>query len=193
MGFVGDIVGGIFGGDDAADAATDAANIQAQAQREALAYLKETEAIPQAFREEGLKRLGGLYGLEGGVGSQQELIDKAQLSPLYQAIMGTQQAGEDAILRQASATGGLRSGNVQDALAEQAQSLQERALLESYGQQLTGLTGLAQLPSASDEISRQQSAIGQTLGQGITAGAQAKQAAIGTGAATMLGLAGLFF
>ena len=106
MGFVGDIVGGIFGGDDAADAATDAANIQAQAQREALAYLKETEAIPQAFREEGLKRLGGLYGLEGGVGSQQELIDQAQLSPLYQAIMGTQQAGEDAILRQASATGG---------------------------------------------------------------------------------------
>lgn len=178
MGFVGDIVGGLTG-DTAADASIEGANIAAQAQREALEYLKQTEEIPQAFREDALKRLGGLYDLEGGIGSQQALIDRAQESPLYKAIIGAQSEGENAILRQASATGGLRSGNVQEALADYTTQLQNKALLESYNQQISGLTGLAQLPSNANQIAQQTSAVGQTLGQGVIAAGQAEQAGIG--------------
>ena len=85
---MGDFFGG--GGDDASDSAKDAAQIQADYQREALDYLKETEALPQQFRESALKYLAGAYGLPGGEGSQQEIIDQARESPLYGAMMGTQ-------------------------------------------------------------------------------------------------------
>lgn len=191
-GVVGGLVGGLFGdGDDAADASRDAANTQAQAQREALEYLKEREAIPQQFREGALTQLGGLYGLEGGEGSQQALIDAARNSPLYGAIMGTLDSSEEAIMRQASATGGLRSGNVQNALAKNAQQLENQALLESYSQQLSGLQGLAGLPSNASQIASQTAGIGQTLAQGQIGAAQAQQAGQQNTFNNLLGLGSL--
>lgn len=190
---MGGIVKSIFGGDDAADAAKDAAEIQAQAQQQALEYLKETERIPQQFREQALLGLGGLYGLEGGEGSQQELIDRAKMSPLYRAILGTGEAGEEAILRRAAATGGLRSGDVQSALYDHTQQLQNRALLESYNQQVQGLSGLAGLPSRAGEIAQYTAGIGQTLGQGQIAAAQAEQAGLGLGINTLLGVGQIAF
>lgn len=189
---MGGLVSGLFGGDDAADASRDAANIQAQAQREALDYLKETEEIPQQFRREALSVLGGVAGLPGGTGSQQALIDQARLSPLYEAIIGTREQGEEAILRNAAATGGLRSGNVQQALADQAQQLEQSALLQAYNQQLGGLQSLAQTQTNPQQIANQISAIGQTQAQGITAAAQAQQSAAGQGFSTLLGLGSLF-
>lgn len=194
MGFVGDIVGGIFGGgDDASKAATDAAAIQAQGQREALEYLKQIEEIPQQFRSAALTRLGGLYGLPGGEGSQQQLIGQARQSPLYSAIMGGRKAGEESIMRQAGATGGLRSGNVQSALADYNTQLQNQALLEAYNQQLSGLTGLAQLPSNATQIASGISGIGETLAAGKLASGQAQQASTQQGWGNLLGLAGLIF
>ena len=179
----------IFGGGDAADAATDSANIQAGAQREALDYLKEREAIPQQFREGALQQLGGAYGLEGGSGSQQAMIDQAKASPLYASIMGGQQAGEQAILRNASATGGLRSGNAQGALTDYGSQLSNQALLESYNQQMSGLQGLATLPSNANQIAQTTTGIGTTLAQGHTAAAQAKES--GTSGLLDLGLSAL--
>jgi len=166
-----------FSGKTAASASESASRTQAAAEREALAYLKEREALPRQFSEAALKDLGGLYDMPGGTGDQQELIDKAIQSPLYQSIMGGQEAGEDAILRSASATGGLRSGNVQENLYDYNVQLQNKALLESYNQQLQGLTGLAGLPSNANQIAQQTSAIGQTLGQGQVAAGQAMQQA----------------
>ena len=174
MGFIGDLFGG--GGDDAAKSSIKASEIAADAQREALDYLKEREAIPQQYREGALNTLGGLYGLEGGTGNQQELIDRSIQSPLYQQLMGGRQFGEDAILRNAAATGGLRSGNVQGALYDYNTQLQNNALLQSYNQQLMGLQGLANLPSLAPTIANNISGIGQTLGQGQIAAAQAQQA-----------------
>ena len=161
--------------DKAVDASRGGAATQAGSEREALDYMKEREAIPQQFREGALKGLGGVYGLEGGTGSQQELIDKAISSPLYQGIMGGQEAGEESILRNASMTGGFRSGNTQSNLYDYNVQLQNKALLESYNQQLQGLTGLAGLPSNSNQIAQQTSQIGQTLGQGQIAAGQAQQ------------------
>lgn len=178
---MGDVIDFVTGksGEDAAVAAKDAATIAAQGQTEALEYLKEREKIPRILSERGLTRLGGLFGLVRGVEGadvQEDILDKVRASPLFASIMGTQRAGEEAILRNAAATGGLRSGNVQQALAEQAQSLEERALLTGYQQEVQGLTGLAGLPSMAPQIAQATAAPAITTAQGITAGAQAQQA-----------------
>jgi hypothetical protein len=186
---MGDFFGG--GGDDSADAAKDAAQIQADYQREALDYLKETEALPQQFRESALKYLAGAYGLPGGEGSQQEIIDQARESPLYGAIMGGLEQSEESILRNASATGGLRSGNANDALAENAQQLENQALLTSYNQQMQGVGGLAGLPSLAPQIAAGTAGIGQTLAQGEIAAAQAKQQGNQMAGGNLMGLANL--
>ena len=179
------------GGDDAAAASRDAANIQAQYQREALEYLKEREALPQQYREAALTETANIAGLGDDPEAQQRAIDRAQRSPLYEAIMGTLPAGEEAIMRQAGATGGLRSGNVQDALATNAQQLQQQALLQSYNQQMQAIGGLAGLPSLAPTIAQQQGGIGRTLAQGRVAEAQAQQSGQQQGIGNFMGLANL--
>lgn len=169
-----------------------AAAMEAEAQMEQLAYLKEREAIPQQFREEALTRLGGLAGLEGGVGSQQQLIEQAKISPLYQELLGGREAGEEAILRQAGATGGLRSGNVQAALAGYNMQLQNQALTQAYNQQLQGLQGLANLPSNVTQIGQTMAGIGQTQAAGLTAAGQTRAAGqIAAGQAQQAGIQGV--
>lgn len=192
MGDIGSSLGGMFGGggDDAGDAAKDAAAIQAQYQREALDYLKEREKIPQEYREAALGEMASAYGL-GEPGAEQAMIERARTSPLYNAIMGGREAGEEAIMRQAAATGGLRSGNVQGAMYDYNTQLQNQALLESYNQQLQGLRGLANLPSLAPTIAQSTSGIGQTLAQGEVAAAQAGQVGQQQGANNMMGLADL--
>jgi len=172
MGFIGDAIDSIFGGgDDAADASRDASNASVAAQREALAYLKEREAIPQQFREGALTQLGGLAGISGGTGSQQSLVNKARSSPLYASIMSGKNEGEASILRNAAATGGLRSGNVQGAMYNYNTDLQTQALLESYNKELSNLQGLAGLSNNTDNIASTMAGIGNTQAQGITAAA----------------------
>ena len=125
LSFVDKVIGTDFSGDkagkQASRAATSAAGIQAESQRESLDYLKEREALPQQFREGALSQLAGLYGLEGGTGSQQDFIDQAQQSPIYDAML---RSGDESALRNRSMTGGLRSGG---AIAD-TQQAQDRAL-----------------------------------------------------------------
>ncbi len=178
--------------DEAAAASQSAASTAAGSQAEALAYLKETEALPQELREGALTQLGGLYGIEGYDESQQQaMIDRSIASPLYQSIMGGQEAGEEAIMRQQAATGGLRSGSTQAAMYDYNTQLQNQALLESYNQQLTGLSGLAQLPSMAPQIASGISGIGQTLSAGQIAAAQAQQTGTQQGLSNMMGMANL--
>ena len=181
-----DLFGG--GGSDAADASIAGSQIQAQYQREALDYMKEREAVPQKYREGALDQMAGAYGVEGGTGSQQEIIDRSLASPLYGQLMGGKEAGEEAILRNASATGGLRSGNVQSNLYDYNVQLQNQALLQSYNQQMQGLQGLAQLPSLAPQIAQQTGAIGTTLGQGQIAAGQAQQTGGQMGIGNMMGM-----
>ncbi len=152
--------------------AEDAARVQAKAQRESLNYLKETERLPQAYREGALTGLGTEYGfdLNGKYGTDGlNIIQRAEASPFYQTSV---QRGEEAVLRNASATGGLRSGNVQEALA----SVNHNALAASYANQLSGLQGMAQLPSNANNIASTISGVGQTLAQGMIGGAQSAAA-----------------
>jgi hypothetical protein len=105
--------------------------------------------------------------------------------------MSGQKFGEDAILRNASMTGGFRSGNTQANLYDYNTQLQNQALLQSYNQQLQGLTGLAGLPSNANAIAQQTSGIGQTLAQGQTAAAQIGQTGTQNRVNTLMGGANL--
>jgi hypothetical protein len=141
-------------------------------QKKSLEYLKEREAVPRRFSEAALTELGGLYGLTDDTGTQQEMIERAKASPLYSEIMGGMEEGEQAILRSASATGGLRGGGVQTALADYATRLSNKALLASYNQQLQGLTGMAGLPSYAQQIASGYAGLGETAGRGISGAGQ---------------------
>lgn len=157
MGFIGDMFGG--GGKDSSKASIEAANIAADAQTEALDYLKEVDVLPRQYREGALAELSDTYGLgdgeyaptaipgselaaqgpapalpRSGIRGQEELIAEARNSPLYSAIMGGREAGEEAVLRGKGATGGLRSGAAIGALTDYGSQLENRALLGSYDQ-----------------------------------------------------------
>ena len=68
---------------------------------------------------------------------------------------------------------------------------EDRGLLEYYNQ-LSGLQGLASLPSGAANIANQMSGIGTTLGQGIVGSEQSQQASNQQGWGNLMGLAGLF-
>jgi hypothetical protein len=176
------ILSSLFGsGKSAARAATQASNVAAQGQQQALGFLQGREEIPQ----NALQGLAAYFQVPGQAPGQAELISQAQGSPLYQAIMGQRGAGEEAILRNASATGGLRSGNTNAALSDYSMQLENRALLQAYNEaqgrsdyerslNLSGLGGLASMSQAPN-IAELMASIGNTKAMGITGAAQARE------------------
>ena len=176
---------GLSDTDAAGNASKKAAGVQAAYQQEALAYLKEREKIPQALREGALTGLGGEYGLTIGADGKAvmsgSVLDRAKSSPFYTEAV---RIGEDSVLRNASATGGLRSGTASENLA----NVNQQALLQSYQTQLQGLQGLGSLPSNANNIAGMTQGIGQTYAQGITAQAQANEAAQNQNFSQLLGL-----
>lgn len=162
-------------GETASRAAKEAAGTAAGAQMESLEYLKEVNKLPQQYREQALTKMADIYGL-GDPGAQEGFFQGLTGSPIYQSIMGGKEAGEEAILRQAGATGGLRSGNVQDALARYSGDLERQALMDALQFETGGLSGLAGLDTGTRDIASTISGIGSTQAAGITGAAQAKQA-----------------
>lgn len=183
MGFVGEIFGG---GSDSSNAPVEAANVQAQAEREKLAYLKEINKLPQELREDALTRLGETFS-----GDPTD-------NPMYQAQMANigdmgRQATELSMAQNA-ATGGLRSGNQQQAfqdIAIQQNLAQNNALANAYSQQLAGLQGLAGLDTGAGQIANSMGNIGNIQAQGIMGAAQSQQASNQAGMGNMMGLANL--
>jgi hypothetical protein len=155
-------------GSKASAKASEAANL---AQLEALEYQKERDALPSAYRDKALEGLGGFYGLNDS-NYMQNLME----SPMYQQAI---QQGEDAVMRNANATGGFRSGNVQQALMNNP--------MQINNQYMQGLQSLAGAPTNANAIAQQYNTIGGTQAQGIIGQAQSQQAgwnnAIQTGAA----------
>ncbi len=156
--------------------AAGAAGTAASYQEAAMKYLMEQDAAQSAMRTGAQQRIGGALGIPGGVGTQQEMIEQAMASPLYGEIMGGREAGEEAILRSAGATGGLRSGNVQEALYDYNAGLERKALLDSYNQQMSGLQGLSGLGSHAPQIASGMAGIGETLSSGQVAQQQMEEA-----------------
>jgi hypothetical protein len=144
----GTILGGYVSSKNQKDAAnTAAASQERSAQLGIEEQHRQFDAIQKLlapFVSAGTGALTGqqdLLGTNGGA-AQKSAIDALQASPQYQAL--TQQ-GEEAILANASATGGLRGGNVQSSLAE----FRPRVLAQLIDQQYQRLGGLTQVGQAS--------------------------------------------
>jgi hypothetical protein len=153
------------------DAQREATEAQLGFQREQLDYLKELDRLPREYRDAALTQLGNAY--TGDQAQQQTFIDRARNSPIYAAIMGGRKEGEDAILRNASATGGLRSGNVKHNLYDSNVLLENKALLTAYQDQIQGVAGLAGTPGYGTQVANVMGGMGDTVATGIAAEGQA--------------------
>ncbi|WP_347270350.1 hypothetical protein [Rhizorhabdus histidinilytica] len=144
----GSLAGSLLGGSSSKKAAKKAAEAQAAALNNASALLRDqfglTSGLLTPSITAGNKAIGGISDLLG-LGSsttQSQAIDNLKGSPLYQALFGN---GLEALNANASATGGLRGGNLQDATMDFGRD----TLAQVIQQQLSNLGGLAQLGQRS--------------------------------------------
>lgn len=144
------VVGGVISSDAQRRAGNTASDAQ---QRAAEAGTAENSRQFNAIREllapyvnagtGALTAQQDLIGLNGG-GAQGAAIKALEGSPQFSALT---RAGEEAILANASATGGLRGGNVQGALAQFRPQVLAQLIEQQYGR-LGGLTSLGQNAAA---------------------------------------------
>ena len=181
MSFIGDAIGSVFGGitgaSQQADAASAAAATQAAASSAGIAeqgrqfdemvklmspYVTAgAGALPglQPYADVGVPALNQQRALAGldGPEAQRAAMAMIEQSPEMQAY--TQQ-GENALLQNASATGGLRGGNLQGSLAQFRPQLLAELVNQQYGR-LGGLTALGQQTTQNVVGMGQASAAGQ--------------------------------
>jgi hypothetical protein len=117
----------------------------------------------------------GLSGPE----AQQAFVTQQEQSPFFQSLA---QQGENAIRQNASATGGLRGGNIQGAFAQFRPALLNQFLDQQYGR-LGGMTNLGQNSAAGVGAAGMQSAT--QIGNAYTQAGQAR-------AGSIMGQAGAF-
>lgn len=199
MSFIGDVVGDILGTNQQASAAQNASQTQSASYDKAIEeqkrqYNKIIEMM-QPFLTAGAGGLSQYQNLLGvsGTDKQQEAIDALKTSPLYTSTM---QSGQNAIIQNASATGGLRGGNVQNSLG----TLGTNVLSNLYQNQLGNYFNLANMgqsaaalqanvgQSTSSNIGNLLSSQGNALAQGILSSGNAQSNTMGSLAG--LGLAG---
>lgn len=140
-------------------------------------------AIPilQQFASAGgpaLEQQQALLGLRGPE-AQQQAISALGQSPEFASLV---QQGENALLQQASATGGLRGGNTQAALAQFRPQILSALIEQQYGR-LGGLVGVGgtiaqQLASSGLGSTERLAALGQASAAGTGAAAQTSGTAI---------------
>jgi hypothetical protein len=158
------VVGGVLSSNAQKNAAKTAANAQTQAADQGMAeQRRQFDAIQAMFRpyvEAGTGSLARQLDISGGNGpeAQQRAIQAIEMGPEFAAL--TRQ-GEEAILQNASATGGLRGGNVQASLAK----FRPEVLSSLINQQYQRLGGLTQLGQASAGM---QAANGQAFANNAT-------------------------
>lgn len=146
------VVGGsqLVGSAMQADAAGEAAGIQAGAasqgieeQRRQFDAMRE---LLKPYTEAGVPALEAQQAFLGLKGPEAEraAIERITGGETFQALAGQ---GEEALLQRASATGGLRGGNIQGALAQFRPALLNSLIEQQYGR-LGGMTQLGQRSAA---------------------------------------------
>jgi len=121
-----------------------------------------------------------LIGL-GGEKAQKDAISALEKSPQFEAL--TRQ-GEEAILQRASATGGLRGGNVQSALSQYRPQILSGLIESQYGK-LGQIVGQGQASAAGVGAAGQQT--GQNIANLLQQQGAASAGAAMAGAAPMMG------
>jgi len=146
------------------EAAQDAAAIQGQASEAGIAeqrrQFNKVQELLKPYTEAGVPALEAQQAFLGLKGPEAEraAIERIQGGQTFQAL---QQQGENALLQNASATGGLRGGNLQGALAQFRPALLSNLIEQQYGR-LGGLTTLGQNAAAGT------GAAAQTMGTNVT-------------------------
>jgi len=146
------VVGGsqLIGGMMQADAAGDAAAMQAQASEAGIAEQRrqfdELQELLKPYVEAGLPAMQAQRAMLGLTTPEEQAaqIAQVQASPMFQEL--TRQ-GEEALLARASATGGLRGGDIQGALAQFRPQMLAQQLEDRYSK-LGGFTALGQQSAA---------------------------------------------
>ncbi|WP_286707990.1 hypothetical protein [Psychrobacter sp. UBA2514] len=156
MGFVKDAFDSITG----KSAAKSASKAQQQATEKGMEEQRRQfdimQQLMQPYVDQGAGALQGQNDLLGlnGFDSQQSAITNIENSPFFKSQY---QMAENALLQNAAATGGLRGGNTQEALADNRSNM----LYNNVQQQLQNLSGVA---------SNGQSAAAGLGGQGLQFG-----------------------
>jgi len=193
----------LYSGSKGAKAAKGAARAQAAASEGAIANTEESlraiyrilspymaagsPGLTQPYIQAGGQALQGMQGLLGlrGAGEQQAAIGQIQQGAQFQELA---RQGEQGILQNAAATGGLRGGNVQAALGQFRPALLNQLIESQYGK-LAGLTGMG--GTAAQNLL----GIGQQMASGLATAEQQRGANIanlktGIGAAQAAGITG---
>lgn len=140
----GTLLGGLYSSRQQSKAADRAANLQSDAAQAGIAEQQRQfdaiQALLKPYVETGTAAQGGQRDLIGlnGADAQQKAIQALQNSPEFSALL---QQGENRILANASATGGLRGGNTQGALAQFAPALLSAQINDQYNR-LGGLSSM---------------------------------------------------
>lgn len=144
------VAGGLYSADQQSNAAQDAANQQSASAQAGIAAqearFQQVQQLLSPYVQAGTGAVTGQQNLLGlnGNDAQRTAIDQLQNSSQFQALA---QQGENGILQNASATGGLRGGNVQGALAQFRPAMLS-ALIDQQYSRLGGLASLGQNAAA---------------------------------------------
>lgn len=144
------LIGGIYSSNQASKAAGNASDAQTAAAQAGIAEQdKQFEAVQKLlspYTTAGTSALTGQQDLNGlnGPDAQAKAIAALQASPQYTSQLA---AGNNNILQNASATGNLRGGNTQAALAQFAPSLLASTINDQYGR-LGSMTSLGENAAA---------------------------------------------
>lgn len=150
LGYGAYLLTGRFGEDDA-QAAREAGAIQSQAAQSGIDETRRQFDVAQGMLDpyaqagvDATSMQADLIGMNGPE-AQARAMQMLQSSPQFTAM---QQQGEQAILRNASATGNLRTGNAQAQLAQLSPALLAQLADQRYGQ-LGGMAGIGAGSAAS--------------------------------------------
>ena len=148
---VASVVGSVISSNASSSAADKAQSAQEDALVQQQMAMQQIMNMLKPYRKAGVSALGAQLDLLGlnGAKPQQAAIDALALSPYFTSQV---KAGEEALLQNASATGGLRGGNTAAALAQfrpqmLAQTIENQygkyAALSAAGQNAAANTGVA--------------------------------------------------
>ena len=152
---LGGVASSVIGGKSAKSAASTQAAASDAAIAEQRRQFDEVRDLLKPFIETGESALAKQAALAGLVpGGFVPAVRQIQEGPEYQTLL---QQGEDAILANASATGGLRTGTTQGALAQFRPALLADLINQQYTR-LGGLSGMGQASAAGQAAAGQQTA-----------------------------------
>lgn len=173
------------------DAASDAADAQIESDEAAIAEQRRqfdaVQELMKPFIETGTSATAAMANLAGINGADAQAAGLLNIENSPQLASAIAQ-GENALLQNASATGGLRGGNTQGALAQLRPQMFSQMIDQRYGQ-LSGLAGMGQASAAG------QANAAQNTGNNVSSllqsqGAASAGASLASGQATAQAIGG---